>query len=158
MPSGNLGSVTACVWAREAGLPIGSIVLATNENRTVTEFLESGAWRPRPSVATLASAMDVGNPSNMERLRALFPERLGEHVSAELVTDEQSRATIRQDAGTVGMRDPHGATAAYVTTTSRRSSDDPWVVVKKLHACGSSRSWSRWSGGRFHCRRRSRRS
>ena len=64
----------AC-WAREPGLPIGDIVLATNANRTVTEFLDSGAWRPRASVATLASAMDVGNPSNMERLRALFPDR-----------------------------------------------------------------------------------
>ncbi|HEX9365925.1 MAG TPA: threonine synthase, partial [Vicinamibacterales bacterium] len=73
VPSGNLGNVTACVWAREAGLPIEEIVLATNENRTVTEFLDGGDWRPRPSVATLASAMDVGNPSNMERLRARFP-------------------------------------------------------------------------------------
>jgi len=89
VPSGNLGNVTACTWAREAGLPIDDIVLATNENRTVTEFLESGAWHPRPSVATLASAMDVGNPSNIERLRALFPDRLGEHISAHLVTDDQ---------------------------------------------------------------------
>ena len=98
VPSGNLGNVTACVWARVAGLPIGDIVLATNENRTVTEFLDTGAWRPRPSVATLASAMDVGNPSNMERLRALFPDELGEQVRARLVTDDQIRATIRQDA------------------------------------------------------------
>jgi threonine synthase len=135
VPSGNLGNVTACIWAREAGLPIGSIVLATNENRTVTEFLDSGAWRPRPSVATLASAMDVGNPSNMERLRSLFPERLGEHVSAELVTDDQIRATIRQDAGTLGyVWDPHGATAACVYHhLSADRPDDPWVVVETAH-------------------------
>ncbi len=115
VPSGNLGNVTACVWAREAGLPIGDIVLATNENRTVTEFLDTGVWRPRPSVATLASAMDVGNPSNMERLRGLFPEGLGGHVTAHLVNDEQIRSTIRQDAETLGyIWDPHGATAASV--------------------------------------------
>ncbi len=98
VPSGNLGNVTAGVWARELGLPIGDIVLATNANPAVTEFLDGGAWRPRASVATLASAMDVGHPSNMERLRALFPDRLATRVSARLVTDEHIRATIRQDA------------------------------------------------------------
>ena len=73
IPAGNLGNSVACVWARKLGLPIGRIVLAHNANRTVPDFLESGEWRPRPSVPTLASAMDVGTPSNMERLRALFP-------------------------------------------------------------------------------------
>jgi threonine synthase len=135
VPSGNLGNVTACVWAREAGLPIGDIVLATNENRTVTEFVEHGTWRPRPSVATLASAMDVGNPSNMERLRTLFPDRLGERVSAQLVTDDDIRATIRRDAETLGyVWDPHGATAAHVY---HHLPDDrlhhPWVLIETAH-------------------------
>ena len=70
VPSGNLGNVVACVLARDMGLPIGDIVLATNANRTVTDTSTGGEWRPRPSVATLASAMDVGDPSNMERLRS----------------------------------------------------------------------------------------
>jgi threonine synthase len=135
VPSGNLGNVTACTWAREAGLPIDDIVLATNENRTVTEFLESGAWHPRPSVATLASAMDVGNPSNIERLRALFPDRLGDHISAHLVTDDQIRATIREDYDALGyVWDPHGATAAYVhhhLSTDRLR--NPWVLVGTAH-------------------------
>ena len=56
------------------GLPIGELVLAFNANRTVPDYLASGAWRPRPTVATLASAMDVGNPSNMERLRHLHAD------------------------------------------------------------------------------------
>ena len=135
VPSGNLGNVTAGVWARQAGLPIGAIVLATNENRTVTEFLADDVWRPRPSVATLASAMDVGNPSNMERLRTLFPARLGTHVSAQLVTDEDIRATIRRDAETLGyVWDPHGATAAHVyhhLPEDRR--DHPWVLLETAH-------------------------
>jgi threonine synthase len=135
VPSGNLGNVTACVWAREAGLPIGDIVLATNANPTVTEFLEGGAWRPRPSIPTLASAMDVGNPSNMERLRTLFPARLAEHVRAQLVTDDEIRATIRRDAGTLGyVWDPHGATAAHVyhhLPPDRLHT--PWVLVETAH-------------------------
>src|SRR5580704_7455327 len=73
IPSGNLGNAVACLWARQVGLPIGDVVLAHNANRTVPEYLASGQWQPRPSVATLASAMDVGDPSNTERLRALFP-------------------------------------------------------------------------------------
>jgi threonine synthase len=135
VPSGNLGNVTACVWAREAGLPIGDIVLATNENRAVTDFLATGAWQPRASVATLASAMDVGNPSNMERLRGLFPDELGRHLSAHLVTDDQIRATIRQDATTLGyVWDPHGATAAYVYHHLPADRlEDPWVLVGTAH-------------------------
>ncbi len=135
VPSGNLGNVTAGVWARELGLPIGDIVLATNANPAVTEFLDGGAWRPRASVPTLASAMDVGNPSNMERLRTLFPDRLSTRVSARLVTDEQIRATIREDAETLGyVWDPHGATAAHVyhhTLTDRAG--EPWVLLATAH-------------------------
>jgi threonine synthase len=74
IPSGNLGNSVACVWARKLGLPIGRIVLAHNANRAVPDYLESGEWQPRASVPTLASAMDVGTPSNMERLRSLFPD------------------------------------------------------------------------------------
>src|SRR6185369_15080528 len=68
IPSGNLGNAAACLWARRMGFPIDRIVLAHNANVTVPEFLQTGHLRPRPSVATLASAMDVGNPSNLERL------------------------------------------------------------------------------------------
>ena len=74
VPSGNLGNALAAVWARRIGLPIGELVLSFNANHTVPEYLASGEWRPRPSIATLASAMDVGNPSNMERMRHLHPD------------------------------------------------------------------------------------
>lgn len=135
VPSGNLGNVTACVWAREVGLPIADIVLATNENRTVTEFLDTGVWRPRPSVPTLASAMDVGNPSNMERLRALLRDDLPTLLEAHLVTDDEIRATIRDDAAGVGyVWDPHGATAAHVyRRLPAGRKDQPWVLVATAH-------------------------
>ena len=73
IPAGNLGNAFAAVWARALGFPIARIVLAHNVNRTVPDYLKTGIWQPRPSVATLASAMDVGNPSNMERMRSLYP-------------------------------------------------------------------------------------
>src|SRR5512145_2547839 len=137
IPTGNLGNALACIWAREAGLPIGEILLASNANRTVPDYLNSGEWRPRPSVATLASAMDVGNPSNMERLRWLFPsvEQLRGKVSAVPVSDDEIRATIRRDHRELGQTwCPHTATAAHVyaqLAAGRR--DERWVLVATAH-------------------------
>lgn len=137
IPTGNLGNALACVWARRAGLPIGDILLATNANRTVTEFLSSGQWQPHPSVPTLASAMDVGNPSNMERLRSLYPdiEALREQVSAHSVSDDEIRDTIRRDAQEFGqVWCPHTATAAAVyRRLPRERSAERWVLVSTAH-------------------------
>lgn len=138
IPSGNLGNAAACIWARRIGLPIGEIVLAHNANRTVTDFLHSGEWRPRPSIATLASAMDVGNPSNMERLRALFPELadLRTAVSAETVEDAAIRDRIRQGFERYGqIWCPHTATAAevYERVVARRHRPGRWIIVSTAH-------------------------
>jgi len=137
VPSGNLGNVVACVMARDMGLPIGDIVLATNANLTVTDYLKDGTWRPRPSVATLASAMDVGDPSNMERLRAQAPtvEELRTRITAYHVSDEEIRSTIREDASTYGrVWCPHTATAAHVyrQLASTRGSEH-WILVATAH-------------------------
>jgi len=137
IPTGNLGNALACVWARETGLPIGEIVLASNANLTVPDFLRSGEWQPRASVATLASAMDVGNPSNMERLRWLFPtvEQLRGKVSAVPVSDDEIRAAIRRDRRELGQTwCPHTATAAHVyrgLEPARRA--QRWVLVATAH-------------------------
>ena len=137
IPSGNLGNAMACVWAREMGLPIGEIVLATNDNRVVVDYFERGEWRPRPSIATLASAMDVGNPSNMERLRALFPDigDLRTRVRAYAVTDDEIRETIRADAGSLGyIWCPHSAAAAHVyRRIAAERAGERWVVVATAH-------------------------
>jgi threonine synthase len=117
VPSGNLGNVLACIWSRAIGLPIGDIVLATNANRTVTDYLDSGEWRPRASVSTLASAMDVGDPSNMERLMAFYPaiREMREAIAAYSVSDAEIRQTIARDAADLGrVWCPHSATAAHV--------------------------------------------
>ncbi len=142
VPSGNLGNVAACIWARKVGLPIGEIVLAHNANRPVPDYLETGEWRPRPSVATLASAMDVGNPSNMERLRALFPDvrDMRAAVSAFTVTDDSIRARIRAGYDEFGqIWCPHTATAAeaYERLSTARGDaikqQGRWVVVATAH-------------------------
>ena len=125
------------MWAREIGLPVGDIVLATNANRTIPDYLQTGHWRPRPSIATLASAMDVGDPSNMERLRRLFPdvETLRGRVSAFTVSDEEIRASIRADAVSLGrVWCPHTATAAHVyRQLASDRAREPWVLVATAH-------------------------
>jgi len=138
IPSGNLGNAVACIWARRLGLPIGEIVLAHNANRTVPDFLDSGEWRPRPSVATLASAMDVGDPSNMERLRGLFPEiaDLRAAVTACCVDDVAIRASIRRGYETLGqLWCPHTATAAeaYTRLSPARRRTGRWAIVATAH-------------------------
>jgi threonine synthase len=133
IPSGNLGNATACYWARRIGLPIREIVLATNRNQTVTRFLEHGLWEPSPTIATLASAMDVGNPSNMERLFSLYggPGGAREQIRAVLVDDDTIRERIRGGLDDWGeVWDPHTATAVTV----RESIPTPdWVIVSTAH-------------------------
>jgi threonine synthase len=137
VPSGNLGNALACIWARKLGLPIGEVVLAHNANRTVPDYLTSGEWHPRPSLATLASAMDVGNPSNMERLRNLFPQpQLFAGVSADSVDDEAIRLRIRAAYEEWhSILCPHTAVAAeaYRRLPAERRRASPWVIVSTAH-------------------------
>jgi len=95
IPTGNLGNAFAALLARERGLPIENIVLATNANRVLADYVTTGIYEPKPSVTTLANAMDVGAPSNVERLRHRFPDVAGA-VSADWVDDETIRKTIRE--------------------------------------------------------------
>jgi len=137
IPSGNLGNVSAALWARLLGFPIGRIVLAHNQNRTVPDYLRTGDWRPRPSVPTLASAMDVGNPSNMERLRNAFPtiELLRAELTAVSIDDDTIKSRTRTDFDRYGrIWCPHTATAAEVHArlpASERA--QPWVIVATAH-------------------------
>lgn len=138
VPSGNLGHALACAWAREMGLPIGGIVLAHNANRTVPDYFASGRWQPRPSLATIANAMDVGDPSNMERLRFLHPEHatMTERFSTVSVDDDAIRARIRAEHRESGIAlCPHSAVAAEAW--HRMSGDERrrlhWVVVATAH-------------------------
>ncbi|PEN13463.1 threonine synthase [Longibacter salinarum] len=138
VPSGNLGNALACIYARESGLPIGDVILATNANRPVTSYLDNGEWEPMETVETLATAMDVGNPSNMERLRDLYPTvgQLGEAISAVRVTDEAIQAQIRRGEEKWGeVWCPHTATAAEVRDRldTNATAAKSWVMVATAH-------------------------
>jgi len=138
IPAGNLGNAFAAVWARALGFPIARIILAHNANRTVPDFLETGRWQPRASVPTLASAMDVGNPSNMERLRALYAtwQEISEQLSADSVDDATIRARIREDFMQYAREwCPHTATAAevYARLGVAERREHPWVLVATAH-------------------------
>jgi threonine synthase len=138
IPAGNLGNAFAAMWARAVGFPIGRIVLAHNANRTVPDYLTSGTWRPRPSIPTLASAMDVGNPSNMERVRTLFPsaDAVRGQLTAHSVDDAAIRTRIREDFLQYGrVWCPHTATAAevYARLDSQERGRQPWVLVATAH-------------------------
>jgi threonine synthase len=138
IPAGNLGNAFAAVWARALGFPIERIVLAHNANRTVADFLETGQWQPRASIPTLASAMDVGNPSNMERVRAFFPtfRQISEQLSAHSIDDATIRARIKQDFMQYGREwCPHTATAAevYARLSAEVRRRHPWVLVATAH-------------------------
>ena len=136
VPSGNLGNGLACLYARECGLPIGEVVFATNENRPVTHFLETGEYEAFESRETLATAMDVGDPSNMERLLHHWPTAtaLRDTITAERVTDGQIEEQIRLGSGAWDtVWDPHTATA--VEARERLDPDDAhaWMLVATAH-------------------------
>jgi threonine synthase len=137
VPTGNLGNGLASLWARAMGLPIREVVLAVNANRTIPDFLATGQWQPRRSRPTLASAMDVGDPSNMERLRALLPDFdvLRSTIRAYPVEDEQIRQQIALDYRRYGeIWCPHTATGFW--TYDHLGADErarPWIVCATAH-------------------------
>lgn len=137
VPTGNLGNAFAAILAREMGLPIARIVLATNANRVLPDFLESGHYEPRASRATLANAMDVGAPSNVERLRAWWPnaDALHEFLEADSVDDKAIRARIRSTHNAAGVVVcPHTACGQEVAARLRsRGEIGPILVAATAH-------------------------
>lgn len=134
IPTGNLGNAFACLMARSMGLPIDRVVLATNTNRVLADFLLSGHYTPQASIATLANAMDVGAPSNLERLRAMFANA-GEHVTADWVDDETIRQTIRRTWEEAGVAlCPHTACGVEVLRRVRaEGAKGTWLVAATAH-------------------------
>ena len=137
VPTGNLGNALACVLAREMGLPIGRIVLATNANRTLSDFFQHRKYRGRPGLATLANAMDVGDPSNFERLAWLYRER--DLHQAELLAESIDDVTIRDCIARVSHGSgqiicPHTACAVELLHRYRASGDaGQWLVAATAH-------------------------
>ncbi len=134
VPTGNLGHGFAAVYARAIGLPIGPIILVTNANRSLQDWRSNGTYEPRASIATIANAMDVGAPSNFERLIALPAAQRALRV--ELVDDDAIRARIRREHVESGyLWCPHSATAAeaYARLPSEEQGERPWLAAATAH-------------------------
>ena len=132
IPTGNLGHGFAAVYARAMGAPLGPILLVTNENATLADWARSGSYTPRASIATIANAMDVGAPSNFERLIALAPEL--REVTVELVDDPAIKARIVADHADY-LWCPHSAAAAeaYSRLDPATRAERPWAIAATAH-------------------------
>ncbi|MBS0569716.1 MAG: threonine synthase [Proteobacteria bacterium] len=137
VPTGNLGNGFACVLTRACGLPIGQIALATNANQTLHEFFAGAAYTPRASIATLANAMDVGAPSNFERLRWLYPDaaELRREFRVAAIDDAAIAQTIGSRFRSHGeISCPHTVTAIRLLETLRgEGADGDWAAVATAH-------------------------
>lgn len=137
VPTGNLGNAVAALLARQAGLPVGRVLFATNRNATVPEFIATGDYHGRPSVNTLANAMDVGDPSNAARLRFMMTKdsSLRGVLAAHSVDDETIQARIRDGEKTYQqVFCPHTACAIEMLENERRlGSKEVFCVVATAH-------------------------
>jgi threonine synthase len=134
VPTGNLGHGFATIYARAMGLPIGPVLLVTNANRTLFDWHSSGRYEPRASLVTIANAMDVGAPSNFERLAAL-PAALRE-AALELVDDETIRARVTFEyRASSYVWCPHSATAAeaYSRLPDEERAARTWIAAATAH-------------------------
>lgn len=135
VPSGNFGNITAGLFAKRMGLPIKRFIAANNRNDVFFEYLRSGDYKPRPSVQTIANAMDVGDPSNFARILALYPglDDLRADVSGATYTDEEITETIRrtyQDCHY--LLDPHGA-CGFRALTEQLQPGEVGVFLETAH-------------------------
>lgn len=113
VPSGNFGNLTAGLFAKFMGLPVKRFVAANNENDIVYNYLKTGKYSPRPSVSTIANAMDVGDPSNFARILELYNHSHAD-IQLDMVgyrySDQEIRETMKQVYREENyMLDPHGA-------------------------------------------------
>ena len=113
VPSGNFGNITAGLFGKRMGLPVKRFIASNNSNDIFYQYLQTAQYNPRPSVATIANAMDVGDPSNFARVLALYEnshEAISQEISGATYSDEQIRETVKKAYLETGyLLDPHGA-------------------------------------------------
>lgn len=133
IPTGNLGNGLGAIMAREMGAPIAQICLASNANRVLSDYLNTGEYKPMASLSTLANAMDVGAPSNFERLQHLFPKL--DAISGISVSDEEISQHVRDAPKHYGqVICPHTACAfAAFEQLQARQPNSQWLIVATAH-------------------------
>jgi len=139
VPSGNFGNITAGLFAHRVGLPIKRFIAANNRNDVFLEYLHTGIYTPRPSVATIANAMDVGDPSNFARILDLYGadkethQKITSLISGDRFTDEEIAETIRKVYNKTNyLLDPHGA-CGYQALENSLQKNETGVFLETAH-------------------------
>lgn len=139
VPSGNFGNLTAGLLAYKMGLPVNRFIASTNINNVVPQYLKTGTYEAKASLSTVSNAMDVGNPSNFERMKDLFQEdvtKFREIISGYYFTDEETKATVQEVYKESGyLLDPHGAVAylGLVQYQKEQQQDFNGVLLETAH-------------------------
>ena len=140
VPSGNFGNITAGLFAHRMGLPVKRFIAANNRNDVFLEYLNTGKYNPRPSVATIANAMDVGDPSNFARILDLFGIYGDPHkaicglISGYRFTDEEIASTMKRVYNDCGyLLDPHGACGFQALVQNALDANETGVLLKTAH-------------------------
>ena len=140
VPSGNFGNITAGLFAHRMGLPIKRFIAANNKNDIFLQYLQTGCYNPRPSVQTIANAMDVGDPSNFARIKALFSheenpyEAIKSLIKGYRYDDEQIAQTMRETyKKTNYILDPHGACAYQALLDDQLTATETGLFLETAH-------------------------
>lgn len=136
VPSGNFGNITAGLIAKEMGLPVKRFIAANNKNDIFLQYLKSGVYTPRPSVQTIANAMDVGDPSNFARILDLYGhshDAIIKDISGCSYTDKQISDTVKETFEQTGyLLDPHGA-CGFRALVDNLEKEETGVFLETAH-------------------------
>ena len=136
VPSGNFGNITAGLFAKRMGLPVKGFIAANNRNDIFYQYLKTGQYAPKPSVQTIANAMDVGDPSNFARILDLYEgshDAIASEISGETYTDDQIRETVQLTYDETGyLLDPHGA-CGYRALSENLQPGEVGVFLETAH-------------------------
>ena len=137
VPSGNFGNICAGIMAYASGLPVRHFIAACNINDVVPQYLQTGDYAPKPSMATISNAMDVGNPSNFVRIMEIFHQQLSDVkkvLSSYSVSDAATKATIAEVYRQYGYTlDPHGAVGYYALREYLGDADAKGIFLETAH-------------------------
>jgi threonine synthase len=139
VPSGNLGNLTSGLIAKEMGLPVSHFVSALNKNDVFKKFLDTGKFIPIPSFTTISNAMDVGNPSNLERIRYMFNDNIAQmksNIHVYSFDDNETKVAIQQTYSEYNyILDPHGAVGYLAAQKDKTftANKSHYIVLETAH-------------------------
>lgn len=137
VPSGNYGNLTAGLIAKQMGLPIKKFIASSNINKVVPEYLNTGKFENKASIPSISNAMDVGSPSNFDRMMTLYREnhpRICEDLKGASFNDEQTKEAMQKVFENTGyILDPHGAVAYLGLKEKLDTENELGVFIETAH-------------------------